>query len=230
MPSEPTAPKRGHGQVTRRALVGELTMSFAKVGSEARRLVMGGRLTGLDNSRVLVAGLVAAIACELEGGVLLLCENRCAYPAAALARQLVEVEYVAWASSRAPEEAHEWLTSTREQRFARWQPSQIRRRSNGLFPNTDYPDHCEQGGHATPNGAREILDNRDLWTEVCLYEAALHGANTWHYLWEAFAAVGVIEEIEFAHLVVDQAIARWRRFDPFIQAPKAPEGPADTTP
>jgi hypothetical protein len=195
----------------RRELTNEMMLAFATMGAEARQLATSKDLLSKEQVPLtLAAGLTSAVACELVSGIVVLADSRVAYGAAALVRQLVETEYLAWAVTRDPEDALDWLTSTKKVRMAKWQPGRIRGRSDGRFPNKDYGDHCEVGGHPTPEGAQAILDNRDLWVEVSLYEASFHGANTWHYLLDAFESV---EAIDTSHARLDEAIAKWHERD-----------------
>lgn len=190
-----------------------LAIGLATLGSEARQLATESTAEDFDSRRILAAGLTGAVACELASSVLVLASSRNAYGAAALVRQLVETEYLAWAVTNDPDDAIEWITSTGDQRRKRWLPTQIRGRADGRFPNTDYWNHCEAGGHPTPQGAMSILDNRDAWVEVALYEAAMHGVNTWHYLIQAFAGIGVLSTLEQRHRDLGAAIAKWRQAD-----------------
>jgi|SRR5581483_1204959 len=76
------------------------------------------------------------------------------YGAAALLRQLVEAEYLAWAFAEDRVEAAAWLRSTNEKRREMWQPKHLRERSGGRFRAIDYAHHCECGGHPTPSAKR----------------------------------------------------------------------------
>jgi hypothetical protein len=94
--------------------------SFAVLGSEARRLAASNDLNSKDQvSLTLAAGLTSAVACELVSGVVVLTEARVAYGAAALVRQLVEAEYVSWAVTQDPDDALDWLTSSKKVRMAK---------------------------------------------------------------------------------------------------------------
>lgn len=104
------------------------------------------------------------------------------YAAAALNRQLVEVEYLAWAFAEERAEAESWMRSTREERLRRWQPRHLRERSQGRFRGSDYIDHCEIGGHPSPEGCQVLLDADDVRRELLLYEALNHGYSAWRYL------------------------------------------------
>lgn len=188
-------------------------MALVVFGSEARRLNAEGTLTPEHARRLLPAGLVGAIGGELVATTAYLAIGRWAYGGASLVRQLVEVEYLSWATTNDSEDAWDWFTSDREARLQRWQPGKIRQRSEGRFPNTDYHDHCEAGGHPVPGPAMQILDNRDIWVEVVLYEAALHGSAIWHYLLRAVEDITPLPAIEVHHGIVDEAYKAWRASD-----------------
>lgn len=196
--------------LSRRDLVTKLGMAMVVFGSETKRRVGEGSLTQAQTRRLLPAGLLAAIGGEIASTVAYLAMARWAYGSASLVRQLVEVEYLSWAITNDSDDAWEWFTSNRATRLERWQPGKIRQRSEGRFPNSDYHDHCEAGGHPVPQPAMQILDNRDIWVEVTLYEAALHGSATWHYLLRAVEDLGPLPEIDRQHRVVDQAYEAWR--------------------
>ncbi|MFI6161683.1 hypothetical protein ACIA59_17260 [Micromonospora haikouensis] len=205
----------------RREVCAHAAMSMANLGSEARRFATESRGNADQARCMLAAGLTGAIGCELLSGIVALASGRWAYGAAALVRQLVEVEYLAWAVGHDPSDAIEWLKSTKQQRLARWQPGKIRGRADGRFPNTDYGYHCEAGGHPTPEAARTILDNRDAWVEIALYEAAHHGSNAWHYLVGAFQDFGIplSDSLDRNHGALDAAIGEWRRLDRLTELP-----------
>lgn len=128
---------------SRRDLVKELSLGMVALGADARNLTAQGNLTPAQTRRLLPAGLVAAIGGELVASMAYLAMGRWAYASAALVRQLVEVEYLAWAVTNDPDDAWEWLKSDRQTRLQRWQPGKIRQRSDGRFPNSDYHAHCE---------------------------------------------------------------------------------------
>lgn len=195
---------------SRRDLVKELSLGMTSFGADARNLTAQGDLTAAQTRRLLPAGLVAAIGGELLASTAYLALGRWAYASAALVRQLVEVEYLAWAVTNDPDDAWEWLKSDRQTRLQRWQPGMIRQRSQGRFPNTDYHAHCEAGGHPVPEPAMSILDHRDQWVEISMYEAAVHGMATWHYLVRA-AGDAPVKAAESHHRLIDEAYDVWRR-------------------
>jgi len=196
---------------SRRELVTSLGLGLVVFGAEARSLTIDGNLTSGQVRRLLPAGLVGAIGGELVASVTYLAAGRWAYASAALVRQLVEIEYLAWAVTNDPDDAWEWFKSDKRTRLQRWQPGKIRQRSEGRFPNKDYHDHCEIGGHPVPEPAISVLDHRDKWVEVVLYETALHGTAIWHYLLRALEGLAPIPEVERHHRLVDGAYEVWRR-------------------
>lgn len=195
----------------RRELVKSLGLGLVVFGAEVRSLAVDGSLAREQVHRLLPAGLIGAIGGELAASVTYLAEGRWAYASAALVRQLVEIEYLAWAVTNDPDDAWEWFTSDKKTRLSRWQPGKIRQRSEGRFPNKDYHDHCEIGGHPVPEPAMNVLDNRGRWVEVTLYETALHGVATFHYLLRALEDTDSIPEVERHHKLVDRAHEVWRR-------------------
>ncbi|TPG25589.1 hypothetical protein [Mycolicibacterium hodleri] len=205
MPDADTPPGR-----SRRDLVKELSLGMVTFGMDARNLTPQGNLTAAQTRRLLPAGLVAAIGGELLASTAYLAMGRWANASAALVRQIVEVEYLAWAVTNDPDAAWEWLKSDRQTRLQRWQPGKIRQRSDGRFPNTGYHAHCEAGGHPVPEPATSIFDHRDEWVELSLYEAAEHGTATWLYLVQAVGDAPV-KAAESHHRVIDEAYDVWRR-------------------
>ena len=67
----------------------------------------------------------------------------------------------------------------------------------------------------------KILDNRDMWVELSLYEAALHGSATWHYLLRALREISPMEVVEEQHRIVDDAYERWKTADPLFTASRS---------
>lgn len=204
-------------QRARRELVIALTGAFAQFGSLAREVAVIREVDQSHRSRVMASGLVASIGCELLQGIVVLADTRCAYASAALVRQLVEIEYLAWAVSEDPEDAIDWLRADHSRRLAWWQPGKIRQRADGRFPNSDYRNHCEAGGHPVAETAPKILDNRSMWVELSLYEACVHGTAAWHYLLHAFKEMGDPVPVGEAHEAVDRLWSTWKAVDPLAQ-------------
>lgn len=63
-----------------------------------------------------------------------------------------------------------------------------------------------------------VDDNRNLWLEVALYEAALHGSAAWHCLLRALEDLTPIPVIDEQHRIIDEAYATWRATDNLVRA------------
>lgn len=175
----------------RRAVCDALSIGFHRTGETLR---VGGHLFGPQrvdgtspfgngDDRLVALGYLSETAAALIGGVVKLIEHDNLYAAAALNRQLVEVEYLTWAFVEDQEEAASWLRSTRQERLQRWQPRHLRDRSQGRFRGQDYAEHCEVGGHPTPHGVRALFAAETATTtEIIMSEAANHGTSAWEYL------------------------------------------------
>lgn len=210
------------GKASRRAVCQALGPALEEL---ADRLRVAGSLFGPDrvsgsspglngDDRVVGMGYIAATASSLITGASLLIQGGNLYAASALNRQLVEVEYIAWAFAEDRAEASVWLRSSAEERRVRWQPRHLRERSQGRFRGKDYRDHCEFGGHPTPEGARTLLGvNPDARSaiggdgptmrELLLFEVAQHGTSAWQYLLTGVVAVCLEEDWEPKQLVPD---------------------------
>lgn len=121
-------------RTARRSVAFGLAHAFDVMGREARELAQ--ELDADTRHRVRAAGLVSSFSCDLIRGIQVQAEAQVAYGAAALVRQLVEAEYLAWAVSHDPEEADEWLTFSKKIRLQRWQPRKIRQVSGNRIPTT----------------------------------------------------------------------------------------------
>jgi hypothetical protein len=144
-----------------------LAASFRSAG---RILWLGGYLLGGDRAggfshfdfgsdATVGLATVAQTAGELSAGAILLLDNGNPYGAAALVRQMVEVEYRAWAFAEDEGEAANWMRLDRRERLKIWSPTRFEKRSGGHFRAGDYHLHCEIGGHPTPEGRRLLTDH-----------------------------------------------------------------------
>ena len=203
-----------------------LTAAFREAG---KVLWVGGSIIGADrvegrspfdfgSDATVGLATVGQIAGELAAGTILLLESDNSYGACALLRQMVEVEYLAWAFAEDEPVAAEWLRSSKDQRQQMWQPKHIRDRSGGRFRAADYSRHCEIGGHPTPS-ARELLPGHSGRAPAAWWwlELAMHGVSTWDYFLAAAEGTryGYGEEVQ---AVRDEhglgaAIASWREED-----------------
>lgn len=175
----------------RRSLVAALPPALVRLGLTMRTVghVWGpGRTTGSSpfgngEDGLVALGYITETAAELISAAADVLASDRRYAAAAITRQLVEIEYLTWAFAFDQAEAADWLRSTNRERRNRWQPRHLRERSNGRFDSADYQQHCELGGHPTPMGARALVgtpaESQDVLTEVLWSELCHHGSNIW---------------------------------------------------
>lgn len=107
------------------------------------------------------ASRVTKAATSLAAGVIGLTNIANHYPAWALARQVVECEYLLWKFATDTSSIVAWLRSDREEREANWKPARLYSDDTNDYRRKDYAHHCEQGGHPTPVGtlkAGHVLD------------------------------------------------------------------------
>jgi hypothetical protein len=166
-----------------------------------------------------VVGLatVAQIAGELITGAVTLLGGHNVYGAAALVRQIVEVEYLAWAFAEEHAEAAAWMRSTRKDRLSMWGPHQLRKRSGGRFNDADYWGHCDRGGHPTPEATALLPDHaRHLPEAWWWFDLAHHGINAWGFACTAAGQLGWAEQVSGSDTAqaLDNAAARWQEEDP----------------
>jgi hypothetical protein len=169
---------------------------------------------GFGDDALVGVATVTQVAGELTAGAIVLLDDGNPYAAAALVRQLVEVEQLLWAFAEDREQAATWLRSQRDERLKNWQPRHVRRRAEGRFRADHYHLHCERGGHPTPE-AMALLPCHALGLSTERWDLASHGASAWSYALDAAQALGYGNEAEAVAtaLGLPEAVARWRRDD-----------------
>jgi len=211
----------------RQALCRSLASTLRETG---RLLWVGGYLLGSDrvtrsspfgfgSDATVGLATVVQIAGELMDGAASLLDRENIYGAAALIRQLVEIEYLSWAFAEGQDQAQAWLRSTREERLNFWRPHDLRRRSGGRFRSSDYASHCERGGHPTPTATRLLPDHSGAESIIWWwFDLALHGVRTWEYVTVAAEEFGWSEEVGpvAARSGLAKAIEEWRRHEPLM--------------
>jgi hypothetical protein len=207
------------GIASRRELCQAVAFAFTKVGEGlwlcgyviGPDRVEGESPFGFGSDATVGLGTVVQIAGELSSGVAALLDQGNRYAAAALLRQLVEVEYLTWAFAEDEDEAMHWIRSNREQRMRFWTPGHIRKRAGDRFRGSDYALHCEAGGHPTPEGVH-LLPSRS--TEPAFFDwndLAFHGLSAWDYTLVAADKLGYGDEIRALPESQALSIARERR-------------------
>lgn len=101
------------------------------------------------------------------------------YAGAALLRQVVEVEYLAWSFDNGTRDATRWLRSSKKDRLKFFTPARLREQSDGRFNTKDYGDHCERGGHPVPRSL-DLLDGRSPHlAQLFLVDLLTHSWRAW---------------------------------------------------
>lgn len=175
-------------QVTARHDLAVLTAAvFSSVGiklgaSLSRPLPHG----AVPPEELLAVSVLLSIASQLTSAANDLFADGRQYAAAALLRQLVEVEYLAWAFDTRDRDAGRWMKSTAEERQKFFTPAKIRKAANGTFRSKDYAYHCELGGHPVP-GSMLLLVEDKVASQLLLSDLLGHTGRIWDHLvgWSA---------------------------------------------
>jgi len=189
-------------EVIRRAVTDSTLISrrfeLARVATDSLRnlsvdLEVSGRLLGNDrvngvspkgngSDETVAVALTLRIASELIGSCALLFAEGRHYSAAALLRQLAEVDYLAWSFATRDRDGERWLRSTREEREEFFRPARLRRASQGRFRDQDYRYHCELGGHPVPRADILFGVNAEHSAQLLLSDALGHIGHIWNHV------------------------------------------------
>jgi len=176
---------------------------------------------GFGDDATVGLATVMQVGAELTQGAVALFDRGGLYAGAALVRQLVEVEYLAWAFAEDRVEAMDWLRSGKDERLARWQPGRIRKRSGGRFRASDYAGHCERGGHPTPR-SKALLPGHSQSEPLAMWwlDLAQHALSAWDYGLAASPKLDLDYSDELAEVAarndLPAVIAAWRERDPLL--------------
>ena len=129
----------------RRQLARSSAKTFLEVGNE---LHVVGHVIGSDRIRnvspfghgsdeTVAVSLLLRIAGQLISASTDLFGDGRHYAAAALLRQIVEVEYLAWAIDTRDRDGERWLRSNREERESFFAPAKLRKAARGKFRTID---------------------------------------------------------------------------------------------
>jgi hypothetical protein len=190
--------------LNRRLVAGRVGQALADAGGilfTSGHIIGSDRQSGLSpfghgNDREVGVATASQIGGELVLGAAKLIETDLLYAAMALVRQLVEVEYLLWAFGSQAAESDVWLRSSHDDRLRMWQPRHLRAKSNGRFGTQDYQNHCNRGGHPTPE-ARYLLPGHSvrLSQDAVWVELAQHGVGCWDHLVTAIAELDSLESL-----------------------------------
>jgi hypothetical protein len=144
------------------------------------------------------------------------------YAGAALLRQIVEIEYLAWAFGTRDRDAERWLRSDKSQREDFFRPAKLRQAAQGLFRSQDYGYHCELGGHPVPI-ATLLLNDDDSTPQLLLSDLLGHAGRIWDHF------VGYAKKNEMYHPIflaeahsMSQRFQKWKTVDLLCALPPPP--------
>lgn len=144
--------------------------------------IVGASPFSFGSDRTVGVAIIAQMGGELAQGAIDLLDDRSLYAASALTRQIVEVEYLAFAFAEQHQVAADWLRSNRKERLDYWSPAKLRKRAGGRFLPTDYWHHCEMGGHPTNRGMRLLPGHSRLGISWLWVDLVGHLDGVWKHI------------------------------------------------
>ena len=176
----------------------------------------------VDDPRRRALATVLQIGGSIARGNVAMLDAENWYAAAALSRQLVEVEYLVWLFGTHPSETEAWLSATQEDLRRIYIPSAMRRRSEGRFRDQEYWSHCELGGHPNPKAAfllpEHILPSDTLplpTPELMWVDLGQHLERLWSFA-EVAARTLVLDTVKIvadAKREIENALRHWHEQD-----------------
>jgi len=146
------------------AKTGELLHVFGHIIGSDR--VEGRSPLGHGSDETVAVSLLLRIGSELVSASTGLFADGRHYAASALLRQLVEIEYLAWAFETRDQEGERWVRSTKSERQSFFTPAKLRKAAGGRFRSEDYGFHCELGGHPVPGSTLLLKDDTALSSDL----------------------------------------------------------------
>jgi len=143
--------------------------------------VSGSSPFGYGNDETVAVSVLLRIAGQITSAASDLFRDGRQYAAAALLRQLVEVEYLAWAFGTRNRDAERWLRSDEAERQQFFRPAKLRAAAGGAFRSEDYGYHCELGGHPVPQ-SNVLLENSHSIGQLLLSDLLGHVGHIWNHL------------------------------------------------
>lgn len=183
------AARDGSLVLVRRQLLEFTAKTFSQVGEELQAV---GHIFGPDRSsgisphghgsdEIVAVSLLLRIAGQLTSASSDLFADGRHYAAAALLRQMVEIEYLAWAFQTRDKDGARWLRSNADERRSFFTPAKLRKAANGKFRGEDYGHHCEFGGHPVP-GSVALLQNSQTISQLLVADLLGHTGRIWDHL------------------------------------------------
>jgi hypothetical protein len=166
--------------------------SSDQLAAAATELDLLGRIVGSDRAdgtspfghgsdETVAVSVLLRIASQLISSIAALFADGRQYAAAALLRQMVEIEYLAWAFETRDRDGERWLRSDQEQRQEFFKPAKLRAAARGEFRGKDYGYHCELGGHPVPT-AVILLEEDPTISQLLLADMLGHVGRIWDHV------------------------------------------------
>ena len=204
--------------------------TFKEVGF---RLHLGGHIFGKDrrdglspfghgDDAAVAVSMLLRIGSQLISGCADLIADGRHYAGSALIRQLVEVEYLAWAFETKDAEAARWLRSTKDERLSFFGPAKLRKAAGERFRSADYGHHCELGGHPVP-GSWRLLNDDKLTAQLMLSDALGHSTRIWGHVYgwsNGTMFDGVVKDKDG---IMREQYEEWQRLDKLADLALPPE-------
>lgn len=217
-------------QIETRYRVAQMTaQTFAAVGTELHAVghifgsdrVRGVSKAGHGSDEVVAVSLLFRIAGQLVSAATDLFSDGRHYAAAALLRQLVEIEYLAWAFDARDNDAERWLRSTVDERREFFSPAKLRHAAEGKFRGKDYGYHCEMGGHPVPQ-ATTLLSADILVAQLLLTDLLGHSGRIWDHLLDWSKNQPWASPIQQRRGVMHTEYSAWKQSDRLVDLPPPP--------
>lgn len=175
---------------------------------------------GHGSDETVAVSLIALIASELTACIAELFEKGKCYAASALLRQMVELEYLAWAFDTRNRDAERWIRSNSKERQDFFRPSKLRDAASGLFRGKDYGYHCDLGGHPTPT-ALILLRNDATTSQMLLSDLLGHVLGIWNHI-VRWARQNGNDRVEALNATITPQFVEWKARDPLTELPPPP--------
>jgi len=142
----------------------------------------GSSLFGHGSDETVAVSVLLRVAGQLTSASTDLFADGRYYAASALVRQMVQIEYLAWAFETHNGEGERWLRSTKDERQKVFTPAKLRAAAGqGIFRGKDYGYHCELGGHPVPQ-AGILLEGSLAVGQLMLSDLLAHVGRIWDHL------------------------------------------------
>lgn len=204
-------------QIAARSELAKFTAeTFSQVGEEL--YVMG---LEHNDDEIVAISLLLRIGGQLTSASADLFADGRHYAAAALLRQMVEIEYLAWAFESRDNDAQRWLRSNADERRTFFTPAKLRKAAAGKFRGKDYGYHCELGGHPVPDSISLFQDD-DKLSQILLSDLLGHTGRIWDHLLDWSVSNEHAFPIHRRKEVMYMKYSSWKKADELTLLPSPP--------